>query len=228
MNKKITLLLFALICSITLKAQTQKGTHTLGGNIGFSTASGTTDYINFNNSIYNYSDKTKTNFFSIGPNYSFFIADNLDFGLSAGYSTQKMTYDYPVYSPATAVLIKEGKLQAVSGSVYLRKYFLYNGKIGIRTGPYAQYYYNKYQNLYTDLNTVNDNTQKGYTVNTGLILDLVYFPTRRIGVASNLGYLAYSHYDMKNDNQSFSNHDKSDSFGLGFSSALNLSVFYCF
>lgn len=229
MNKKITLLLFMLIGCITVKAQTQNGNQTLGGNIGFSTASGNTDYTNFNSGIYNYSGKTKTNYFSIGPNYSFFIADNLDLGVSASYTAQKITYDYSVYNPVNTVLIKGNKQQAVSGSVYLRKYFLYNQKIGVRTGPYVQYYHNQYQNFYLDPNTTNNNnTQKGYTINAGLVLDLVYFPTRRIGIASNLGSLAYSHYDIKYDTQSFSNHDKSNSFGLGFTSALNLSVFYCF
>lgn len=228
MNKKLTLIIFALIGSITLKAQTQKGDQLLGGNIGFSIANGNTDYANFNNSSYNYSGKTKTNSFSIGPNYSFFIADDLDLGASAGYATQKTTYNYSVYNPATTILVNENKIQSVSGSVYLRKYFLYKQKIGVRTGPYAQYYSSKYQNTYLDPSAVNNNTQKGYTVNAGLILDLVYFPTRRIGIASNLGSLAYSHYDIKNDSQSFSNHDKSNTFGLGFTSALNLSVFYCF
>jgi hypothetical protein len=106
-------------------------------------------------------------------------------------------------------------------TVYLRKYFLYDGKIGIRTGPYAQYSYSQANNTYVD--PTNNNTYQNRAINAGLGLEIVYFPTKKLGLSSSVGSLTYSH--NTNDQTNY-DHNKSNFIALNLSSALNLSIFY--
>ena len=119
--------------------------------------------------------------------------------------------------------------QNYSGGIYLRKYFLYNERIGIRTGPFATYHKYKFQYQYLEPQVYNNNSdQTGTAVNTGLILDFVCFPTKRIGITSTLGSLGYIYSDSKYNSAQFNNQDKINSFGFRFISDLNLSLVYSF
>lgn len=228
MKKQLTLILFLQIINITVKAQTQKGNQLLGGNILFGITTGRADNINYNNSAYSYSYKSKEVSFSAGPIYSYFIADKLDLGLSLGYGGDKTTYNYSVANTNYSVLPYKNNTQVYSGGVYLRKYFLYNQKIGIRTGPYVEYQKYKYNYEYLEPQLNNNNSsQKGNYLNAGLILDVVYFPSKRIGIISNLGNLGYINNSSKFQTSYSDENAHVNSFGLRLVSALNLSVVYC-
>ena len=137
MYKKTSFIILALLGAFTVNAQTQKGNQLLGGSIFFSTSKNTNDYFVNPDYQYNVSNERKFTGFSIGPSYSYFVANNLDLGVNAGYNTSKITYTYP--SGNINNQPGEAKTNGYSASVYLRKYYLYNNKIGIRTGPFAQY-----------------------------------------------------------------------------------------
>ncbi|MDB5110206.1 MAG: hypothetical protein JWR67_1320 [Mucilaginibacter sp.] len=217
MKKTLILILIAIGGTFSVKAQTQKGNQLLGGFLGFSTGSGTNNYTNGQNGT-NSTDKTSS--FSIGPSYSYFIANNLDLGASIGYTDQKTNYSYLRPPASNAPLVYDSR--SFASSIYLRKYFLYNGKIGIRTGPYAQYFFTK-----SDQNYIDPASNYNYqirSINAGLGLDLVYFPTKKLGLSSSIGSLAYNH---STSNQTYVQ-TKSDSFALNLSSAVNLSIFYSF
>src|SRR3954463_16713442 len=134
MYKKLLLVFVSIIAIQTANAQTEKGSQSLGLQFGIGTQS--SDLRSFNNSTNTYDPNVhgKSTFYSIVPTYSYFIADNLDLGLSIGYSrsTQKFTTDQTYY-------LQELKDKSFITSVYLRKYFLYENKIGIRTGPRFTY-----------------------------------------------------------------------------------------
>lgn len=75
--KKILLTLTAVTAmTFAANAQTEKGTHIVGGQIGFETSK-VKDTDNKNNS------------FSIAPQYGYFVSDNFALGLGLGYSWDK-------------------------------------------------------------------------------------------------------------------------------------------
>jgi Leu/Phe-tRNA-protein transferase len=74
MKKFLILFLLAIGGTFSVEAQTQKGDQLLGGSLGVSTGSSTTDFVN---NQYLSNNTSKTNNFSIGPSYSYFVANNL-------------------------------------------------------------------------------------------------------------------------------------------------------
>jgi len=222
MYKKTSFIILALLGAFTVNAQTQKGNQLLGGSIFFSTSKNTNDYFVNPDYQYNASNERKFTGFSIGPSYSYFVANNLDLGFNAGYNTSKITYTYP--SGNINNQPGEAKTNGYSASVYLRKYYLYNNKIGIRTGPFAQYSYSRQKEKYANPNPYNNEYDKK-DFGAGLGLDLVFFPTRHLGFSTTIGTLAYSH----SDREQYNNHYKDDSFNLSLAtSGLTLSAFYAF
>jgi hypothetical protein len=227
MYKKIILMLLALSCAATtLKAQTEKGSQLLGGGLGVSQGKSTNEYgsgVGYNS--YSYTNKTTS--FSIGPNYSYFVAKNLDLGGSVGYTYQNSKFTDNVNQTNTPDNVK---IQSLSVSVYLRKYFLYDNKIGIRTGPYATFQRNTTTN---SLSTIPAGSyipyyesQKGNSAGGGLALDFVYFPYKKLGLAASMGSLSYNHYDSSNDQDGYKT--RSNSVNLSVFSGVNFSVFYAF
>lgn len=216
-----------LLTTTFVKAQTQKGNQLLGGNIGFGITNQNTVNNNITNSVYNYSFKSKTTNYSIGPVYSYFIADNLDLGASVNYSQQKTTYNYSVANTTYNVLPDNINTKNFSAGIYLRKYFLYQHKIGVRTGPSLQYTEYKSNYQYLGPQSFNDD-QIGKQVNAGLILDLVYFPIKKLGLISSIGSLGYTHISNHNNSSSYNEDDKINAFGFSLVSNLNLSIVYCF
>lgn len=222
MNKKICFVILALLGAFSVNAQTQKGNQLLGGNIYLSTIKNTNDY--FSNPFYSYSasNTSRTNALGIGPTYSYFIANNLDLGATVGYSTVKTTYTFLLGNVNNQP--SEIKTNAYSASVFLRKYYLYNNKIGIRTGPFAQYSQAKTREKYDRPVDTNGNyTNKEFSA--GLGLDVVFFPTKHLGFATRIGSLSYSHGKRDQYNAQY----KDDRFSLDLAtSGLTLSAFYAF
>lgn len=228
MKKNLTLILFLLIINITVKAQTQKGNQLLGGSVSFATSNGNNNYSDYNNSNYNYSSKSKMTSLGLGPVYSYFIADQLDLGVALGYGTSKTTFNYSVSNPNYSALPYKISNPSYLGGIYLRKYFLYKQKVGIRTGPFAEYQKYKYNSEYLAPQATNyNNNQSGNSISTGLLLDFVYFPNNRFGVFANLGAVSYSHINSGYQNSSSFENTKTDSFGLRLTTTLNLSLVYC-
>ncbi|RYY29600.1 MAG: hypothetical protein EOP41_02360 [Sphingobacteriaceae bacterium] len=228
MKKHVTLIVSLFLFYTIATAQTQKGNQLLGGNISFLAASGTSDYSNFNNPAYNYSNKNKTTSFGIGPVYSYFLADQLDLGVTLNYGTSITTFNYSAGNPTLTTLPNKISNQSYIGGVYLRKYFLYKQKAGIRTGPFAEYQRFKYNNEYLGPQTNYNNIQSGNSISAGLGLDLVYFPTSRFGIFANLGAVNYTHYTTEYQYFSDLQSNKANSFGLRLTTALNLSLVYSF
>jgi hypothetical protein len=223
MNKKFYLLLILSIASLAGRAQTQKGNQLLGGSLSLSTATGTnTEYSSVPGSkpdVFN----DKMNSFSIGPSYSYFLANNLDLGASIEYSSNKQTFTLPNVATQTQDQL------GMNYSVYLRKYYLFENKIGFRVGPFAGYRYSK-SSAGTDNTSLGLEEAKEKFFNAGIGFDLVYFPTRKLGLAAGLGSLSYSHeVYTESDNRGVLREEKDNGFGLNLASNnLTLSVFFAF
>lgn len=219
MKTKIILFFIAFFFTINLKAQTQKGDQLIGGNIGFNTGTGYGDYV-----INTYRDNFTSKSFSasIGPSYSYFIADKLDLGASLGYTGQKTTYNYIPPSPIDPFTENTvTKFHAFNAGIYLRKYFLFNDKIGVRTGPFVSVQKGRSDNYYTD--ATQNYFSDDFSYNAGIAAELVFFPNKKLGLAAYLGSLAYSHDDNKQTNY----HSRSNNFGFNaVGNNLTVSAFY--
>lgn len=223
MKKLLLLVLTSLFVFQAAEAQTEKGNQTLGLNLGYS-------YNNTNETEINTFDNTtsvahtKTNNFSIGPNYSYFIADKLDLGAALQYSSTSEN-DYPVNN----MFGEKETANSFGATIYLRKYCMYGTKLGIRTGPYIGYYMATQKNVSTGstANAANDLNVKTDNFNAGINLALVYFPSKRLGFSATLADLGYTHF--KSSDKPTGNHESGDSLNLNFiNNGLAISVFFVF
>lgn len=217
---KFIILIAILFCVSTMaKAQTQQGNQLLGGYVRLSLANSSstgasTTYLYTNG----YTSDAHT--YGFGPSYSYFVADNLDLGATVGYARSKQEFSNLPYGAPYVLSSYESK--SFGSSVYLRKYFLFAEKIGFRTGPFVSFYYADQTDSYT---SAPNQATSDHTLSAGLNLDLVYFPTRRLGFATSLGSLAYTH-DIYNQD---GNRINTNNLGLSFiTSGLTASAFYVF
>jgi hypothetical protein len=219
--KKFLILIAVLLFTYSISnAQTEKGTQTLGVNLGFtSNTSNNLSISTFDNSTTTLNSKT-TNF-NIGPNYSYFIADKIDIAVTLSYNSSVLnnkdnTNSYP---------LKQSNYN-YGGSINIRKYFMYANKFGIRTGPYIGYANGGQKILYTGTNAPSDLNSKSNYYNAGINLDMVYYPTPKLGIAATLANLAYTHFKTDNANQG---HASGNDVNFNFiNNGLLLSVFYVF
>lgn len=207
----IAALLFAYQIS---NAQTEKGTQNLGLNMSIG-------YLKVNTLSGSGSptgDSHKNTSFSIGPDYSFFIADNLDLGFSVSYSASKQEY--------TNVSPNIQESHGYSAGVYMRKYFLYDGKIGLRTGGHLNYGHDNTKYTATGTSSFYNYDSKSNSFAIGAGLELVAYPAKKLGISASLAGFNYAY--AKQDAGTMG---KTDLNSFNFSTAsdgLTMSVFYVF
>jgi len=68
--------------------------------------------------------------------------------------------------------------------------------------------------------------QNTNTVSGGILLDFVYFPYKKVGLAASMGSLNYTHNDIKETSYGYKS--TTNTFGFNFFSGVNFSVFYSF
>ena len=215
MYKKLLLVVLSVIALQSVKAQTEKGSQNLGLSFGVSTQNSNTSYYSSYTNSYGTNSKGKQTSYNIAPSYSYFIADKLDIGASLSYGQSNTKYD-----PAINTSTKQTS-RGFDASIFLRKYFLYDNKIGIRTGPYLSYEKAKQTSTYTDSqNNINSDIDN---YGGGLNLDFVYYPTKNIGLAAGLANLSYRHQKNKGYMEGSSN-----TFNLSMVNNLTLSIYYVF
>ena len=219
--KKLTLLLLAALCSLTASAQTEKGRQWIGGSFSLS---------------HNKAEESsspefsvigamrKQNSYQIGPSYTYFVADKLSILANVGYTHSHLDQTY--YNNPTLQInnsTSESKTNGYFASLGINKFFLYEDKVGIKTGPYAQYNLTKSTISQSDSSNNLEFESTGFTAGIGL--DFVYFPVKKIGLVASLGSLAFSHIKS----EGATNTNKQTDFGLNFfSSAQTFSIVYIF
>lgn len=220
MKKALLLIAVLFLTTLVSHAQTEKGSQTVGLNLGFAYSKGNTFVTDPNSGGY-YRGTNQTTNFNIGPTYSYFIADKTDIGGYFSYSLNNINYPYYPNS------LSKTSTHGYAGGVFLRKYFVFGNKIGIRTGPYLDYNridnHTIYQPTISVNNIYSNLTEAG---DIGMLVDLVYFPVKQLGVTAHIASLAFSHY---NTHDSFA--DSSSGNGVNFNlinNSLSLSVFYAF
>jgi hypothetical protein len=215
MKKSIVLIAVFLLAAVVSQAQTEKGTQTLGLDLGFgyNKSNGIATSPDGSTSSNMYSKSTD---FSIGPDYSYFIADKLDIGTSLSYSTN--TYNYPFQTNS----IYKQSTYAYGGIIFLRKYFMYNDKLGLRAGPYAGYSRSDSKSINAD--PIYNSESKTDIYTAGAKLELVYYPSKKLGFSAMLANLNYAHY--KTD-MGVMGHTSADNISMAFvNNGLGISIFY--
>lgn len=218
MKKTIFLIAAFVFAAVVAHAQTEKGSQTLGVDFRFTSLKTTGININpYDNSSYDASNKSAS--FSIGPSYSYFVSDKLDLG--AGFSYSKSTNNYPAVNN-----FEKQSTHDYGGMIYLRKYFMFQNKIGLRAGPHVGYFYDTNKITYNPSNAIYDENTKTDNFVGGFNFDLLYYPSKHLGITASLANLNYTHYKSDSGSQG---HSDGDYFNASFvNSGLSLSVFYAF
>jgi Outer membrane protein beta-barrel domain len=217
MKKTIVLISAFLLAAVVSHAQTEKGTQTLGLNLEFGYQKTSGVNINpYDNSSTDASSKNTS--FNIGPAYSYFIADKLDLGASLSYGQSNYTY------PQITNNIEKQTSYAFSGSLYLRKYIMFGGKLGLRAGPYLTYEKGDNKTDYSGTAALYNQDSKLTEYGAGARLELVYYPSKKLGFAASIANVSYDHNKFDNGNQG---HSSNDNINASFiSNNLGFSVFY--
>jgi hypothetical protein len=218
--KKILFLIAAfLLAAVVSQAQTEKGTQTLGLNLGF--GYNKTSGVNINPYDNSSTDAgSKNTSFNIGPAYSYFIADKLDLGASLSYGQSNFTYANTQNNPQKLTSY------AFISSVYLRKYIMFGGQFGLRAGPYLGFEKGDNKIGYVGTNAIYSEDSKLTEYSAGARLELVYYPSKKLGFAASIASMNYDH--TKFDNGA-AGHTSSDNLSAAFiNNSLAISVFYVF
>lgn len=217
--KKNLILAVAFLFAVKLAtAQTEKGTQNLGLNLSVAHQNLNGTELNTSDNSYNLTSNKQTQL-SIGPSYSYFIANKLDLGVNLNYS--HFTADAsPNYSP-------EKQTQNIfSGNIFLRKYFMCSDKFGFRAGPYAGYGYTKSDYAYSTYypGELENSTEHG--IYGGIKLDLVYYPAKHLGLSATLANAQYEHDKVKNGDLGSTS---INNYSLALiTNGVGVSVFYVF
>jgi hypothetical protein len=224
--KKVLILITAIVFAYQVSnAQTEKGSQTLGINFGFSSSNSNDYTINPGNNATS-TLTTSINSFNIGPTYSYFIANNLDIGASLSYSTSSTTNTTESVTTTNDSYPTNVSSSNFTGTLFIRKYFMFQNKIGVRAEGYAGLSAGSSKDTYTTTFAAYNFKSNTNYYSGGAALDLVFFPSKNLGVSASLANLEYYHYTANNTTQG---HDNGDNFTFSFvNNGLTFSVFYVF
>lgn len=207
-------------------AQTNHGTVALSGGLSISSSnteqSETSDAEGFS--------------FGISPQVGYFIADNLELGVSTAYSFAKNEYHYmnfigssvPGNEPrAWNSSESKNKQHTYTLGFYLKKYFMLTDKVAIH-GTSSVYYTSSRQSNSSATTSFFPGAGEAHSESTdkyaygvlGLNLSpgITFFPSEKIGLGASFGSIGYSR--ITNHNSSADDAKaKSNSLSLNLSSA---------
>lgn len=182
-------------------AQTEKGTQYLGLELSGRTKTERSTGLN---------DLTVRDLgFSIAPGYSYFLADRWELRGGFGVSISKRRSESNVF-------VNKSKSYGLIPQVAIKRHLMISDKLGFATGPYVFYAFSKHDPENFD-ETTNEQFQ------TGIDLQVEYFPIRHLGVSAGLLDVSYSRVKFTEaDQERF----KTRSFSAGLRNQLNFRVFY--
>src|ERR1700743_3283059 len=176
-----TLLVFAIIGSAS--AQVGKGNFYIGGSLNYNyDEAGTSSVISYPEGTTYYNNGKITDF-QISPDFGFFLSDKWAIGIQIGYSrtsgTESNTY---VANDTVSSYYSMDKYSssALGIGIHLRYYCMFTDKIG----------------FFPQFGITTSNDLKDF--NTGTLAiggnpNIVFFPTKHLGVNLGFGNIAYTH-----------------------------------
>lgn len=176
-------------------AQTSQGTLYLGGGLGFTTSSNKVTASGGGTTVS--ADGPKSTSFSIVPGVGYFIADKLAIGIDISFAneSEKEPYDGPG--------AQTGDYDKVSGNLisftpYARKFFMlsdnfgFTGTFGVGVGFGSSKLESKRGST-----TVTNDGPKVTALEVGITPGLVFFPTSKVGLEANFGFVGFSSRTQK-------------------------------
>lgn len=220
--KKIALIITVLsLFSLKVTAQISAGTIYFGGGLGFSSGSGKTT-IKTSNTTTEIKDPVTTSF-SISPGAGYILSEQFGVGLNFGFSSTTTKEDSTNYSDKTT-----------SSNFFINPYFRYylmlednfgfTGTLNIRFGTGSSKSETKIGNV---TNTVEG--PKLSNLSFGITPGIIYFPTSKIGLEANIGFLGLRSSTSKSETSNTTTTSTNSSFGLNvdtFTPAFNVGFFY--
>ncbi len=188
----ILTLVFIFVAAASSFAQTSAGTLFLGGGLGFSSSNSksTTKIGNVTSTA----DGPQATEFSIVPGVGYFIADKLAVGIDISFTGTSIKE-----TEANGDYEKTSRTN-IGFTPYVRKYFMlsdnfgFTGTLGVGVGLGSSKIEEKDGNTTT---TVDG--PKSTTLEFGVTPGLVFFPTNKVGLEANFGFVGFSSETRKQD-----------------------------
>lgn len=210
-------LLFAATASAA-QAQISKGTALVGGSIGYSNTTSKSTSINQPGTS---GQREATNrSVSINPSGGLCVAENLIFGLTAGFSTQKQDAPYYFYIAGNPPVIREYISESSSFRVapFLCYYYLPVENFGLY-GQLSGGYLRQWSTVESEAQLFSTEKTKGNGAFVHITPALVFFPINKLGLELTMGSIGYTsaHSKPKNlQSGQFGTETETSNFGANF------------
>lgn len=200
-----TLLFFAIAGSVS--AQVGKGQFYLGGSLNYNyDEAGTSSVVTYPQGTTYYNNGKITNF-QISPDFGFFLSDKWAIGIQVGYTrtsgTETNTYVANDTTSTSFYSMDKYSSSALGIGIHLRYYCMFTDKIGF----FPQF-------GITTTNDLNDFNSGNLAI--GGNPNIVFFPTKHLGINLGFGNLAYTR-DYKS---------KTSDFNLGLNTNIGFGLNY--
>jgi len=218
--KKFIYVFTALLCAHQItKAQTQQGNQNLSLGLQYYHSSISTNSVQLNPGLAQ-TDGNKSSTFMIAPSYGFFVANGSEFGGSLSYSN---TTQQQITNTYTTNYVTNNNGYSYGLNLFFKKYVMFENKIGFRAGPYIGYSYGKSTTAYSStISSYGSGVNNTNTFGGGASCELVYYPAKKLGLATTLLGINYTHAKTTGVTPS-----TADIFNANFvNSGVSLSVFW--
>ncbi len=211
--KKLLLILVALLCTVSVYTQTEKGRMFVGGYLNLSTSSqASNDTLN--------NDKYSSFGFQINPGFGYFIKNNIAIGgnLNFGIDNSSQDFEYSGLMPNTTTY-KNNNL-TIGADIYAQFYkkIVPNFFVFITGSVDYMHEAQKVESSNSNPNYTNPYPIQHHQVNDitiSIFPGLVYFITPKLGIQTSFGNLHYTYSMNKNTTLTY-DHSSSSTFGLSF------------
>lgn len=205
--KKYLLSLLLLVIVGSASAQVGKGQFYLGGSLNYNyDEAGTTNVYTYSTGSTVYTNYHVTNL-QLSPDFGFFISDKWAIGIQLGYTrtsgTEVNQFIASDNDTNSYTLVHKYSSDALGIGIHLRYYWMVTDKIGF----FPQF----------GITTANDlNDFNNGTLSIGGNPNIVFFPTKHLGINMGFGNLAYN-MDYKS---------KTHNFNLGLNTNIGFGLNY--
>lgn len=216
MKKTILAVVPLLLFSLTAFGQLEKGTFLLGGGVGFSSSTSTSELTNFTSESQNSS-------FTFSPDVGYFFKDNWVVGLSLPLQWFDTEIN-AVYASGQDDIQSESTSSSYGVAPFVRKYFPFSEKMAFYGQVQMGYFHRSTENI-TSLNNANNTLIESDSFNVVTTLGLSYFPKNWMGINLSISPLSYSNESAQEVKYQESSNQKYSGVNFGFDmSAITLGV----
>lgn len=177
MKKIIVAITVLSISTLTLQAQTEKGTTFIGGNFG----------INSNNTSKNTENESKNYSYSFSPKAGYFISDNFALGANLGIS-----YSKTKYIPSGI----DNNMLSFGAGAFIRHYLTITERFRFFSEAALSWNTSKYKPAHNNEDVVERYTRYN-TYSANLRPGLAFFPTKKWAIELSFPLFGYTRQSQK-------------------------------